>query len=65
MLPSKRGARRPRRKNGLSGGRIVGMRSIRERPEQAEGRRVPGHWEGDRATRSCTNLSGLIDRRGG
>lgn len=47
MLPSKRGARRPRRKNGLSGGRIVGMRSIRERPEQAEGRRVPGHWEGD------------------
>ena len=47
MLPSKRGARRPRRKNGLAGGRIVGMRSIRERPEQAEGRRVPGHWEGD------------------
>lgn len=47
MLPSKRGARRPRRKNGLSGGRIVGMRSIRERLEQAEDRRVPGHWEGD------------------
>lgn len=47
MLPSKRGARRPRRKNGLAGGRIVGMRSIRECPEQAQGRRVPGHWEGD------------------
>ena len=47
MLPSKRGARRPRRKNGLSGARIVGMRSIRQRPEQALGRRVPGHWEGD------------------
>ena len=47
MLPSKRTTRRPRRKNGLSGGRIVGMRSIRERPEEALGRRVPGHWEGD------------------
>lgn len=43
MLPSKRGARRPRRKTGLSGARIVGMRSIRERPEQALGRGVPGH----------------------
>ncbi|RKS06033.1 IS30 family transposase [Nocardiopsis sp. Huas11] len=47
MLPSARTARRPRRKNGLSGGRIVGMRSIRERPAEAQGRRVPGHWEGD------------------
>jgi IS30 family transposase len=47
MLPSKRTTRRPRRKNGLSGGRIIGMRSIRERPAEAEGRRVPGHWEGD------------------
>ena len=33
MLPSKRGARRPHRKNGLWGARVVGMRSIRERPE--------------------------------
>ena len=65
MLPSKRTTRRPRRKNGLSGGRIVGMCSIRQRPEEALGRRVPGHWEGDRATRSCTNLSGLTDGRGG
>lgn len=47
MLPSARHKRRPRRKNGLSGGRIVGMRSISERPAEAEGRRVPGHWEGD------------------
>ncbi|MBB6122241.1 IS30 family transposase [Nocardiopsis algeriensis] len=47
MLCSKQTGRRPRRRNGLSGARIVGMRSIRERPAEAEGRRIPGHWEGD------------------
>ncbi len=48
LLQSKRTKRKPRKPLGeRTGGRIIGMVSIDDRPEEASDRRVPGAWEGD------------------
>lgn len=47
VLRTGREQRKPRGRKKTSGAKIVGMRSIDDRPAEVAGRQVPGHWEGD------------------
>jgi transposase, IS30 family len=47
VLRTGREQRKPRGRKKTAGAKIVGMRSIDERPAGVTGRQVPGHWEGD------------------
>lgn len=46
-LRSGRERRKPRGRACTPGARIVGMRSIDDRPAEVADRQIPGHWEGD------------------
>ncbi len=65
LLQSKRTKRKTRKPLGeRTGGRIIGMVSIDDRPETASDRRVPGSWEGDLVVGKAgrTAVATLVER---
>jgi IS30 family transposase len=65
LLRQRKCARRPRRRGVERRGRMAGLPSIHERPEEANERLLPGHWEGDfiKGARNRSAVGVLVDRR--
>jgi transposase, IS30 family len=63
-LRTGRTRRQPRGRARSKGARIVGMTSISQRPADASGRKVPGHWEGDLVIGKAgkTSMGTLVER---
>jgi transposase, IS30 family len=66
-LRTGRALRKPGRQVAQRKNRIPDMVSIAERPPDADGRRVPGHWEGDLliGKRNSTAIGTLVERASG
>jgi transposase, IS30 family len=67
-LRRKRTVRQPRGQRTNKHPRITGMVSIHDRPEEVEGRLVPGHHEGDLikgSTASCSAVGTIVERHSG
>jgi transposase, IS30 family len=65
VLRTGRRRRRPRRRpDARRAGRLAGMTMLSQRPAEAAGRTVPGHWEGDliTGTGNRSAIGTLVDR---
>ena len=63
-LRQRHSKRRPRSRGKDRRGGLRNMRSIRERPAEAQAREIPGHWEGDliKGAYNGSAIGTLVDR---